>query len=201
MKYKYINTASFIIVFIGIAYLLITHFDINQKYKVGEVIDSLNHVKVYYNGGMGNVEGSNVTSDGYNLGLKYQSIEYAKRYYYKHLNCKIKGNYNHAKDFFNKSLDDDEFNTQIGLQQYTNSSKLKPAIDDLVVFDGNAYNRYGQLAIISNVTDTEIEIIRQNPGQFANSREKFPLLIKKGKWKIKAPKLLGWLRIRTLRKN
>lgn len=42
----------------------------SRTYEIGERLDSLNHVVVYYNGGMGNISGRNTAPDGYNIGLK-----------------------------------------------------------------------------------------------------------------------------------
>lgn len=42
----------------------------SRAYEIGERLDSLNHVVVYYNGGMGNISGRNTAPDGYNIGLK-----------------------------------------------------------------------------------------------------------------------------------
>ncbi len=52
-----------------------------RTYEVGDKVDSLNGVYVYYNSNVGNVSGRNLASDGYNLGLKYQCVEFVKRYY------------------------------------------------------------------------------------------------------------------------
>lgn len=41
-----------------------------RTYQIGDRLDSLNHVIVYYNGGMGNISGRNTSPDGYNIGLK-----------------------------------------------------------------------------------------------------------------------------------
>jgi len=43
-------------------------------------------------------------------------------------------------------------------------------------------------------TEDEIEIIQQNPGTYASSRETFKLKKSNGLWKIKSDKALGWLR-------
>ena len=56
----------------------------SNNYSPGSKLDSLNGVYVYFNGSMRNVSGRNTTPDGYNLGLKYQCVEFVKRYYYKH---------------------------------------------------------------------------------------------------------------------
>lgn len=150
---------------------------------------------VYYNGRVANVSGRNTTKDGYNLGLKYQCVEFVKRYYYEHLNHKMPNSYGHAKDFFDYTLSDGQKNQKRNLTQFSNPSLTKPKIDDLIIFDGTRFNKYGHVAIVSNVTDNEIEIIQQNQGPFGKSRETFPLKNKDGKWEIKNKRNLGWLRL------
>ena len=169
-------------------------FNFNFAYTVGERIDSLNGVFVFYNGGVGNVSGRNTTSDGYNIGLKYQCVEFVKRYYYEHLKHKMPDSYGHAKDFFDNNLTDGQKNTRRNLTQYTNPSQTKPEVDDILIFDGSGLNKYGHVAIISNVSEDEIEIIQQNPGQFAKSREIISLHRTNGKWNINSKRILGWLR-------
>ncbi len=166
----------------------------NTPYSAGQPIDSFHGVFVFYNGGVDNVSGRNTTNDGYNLGLKYQCVEFVKRYYYEHLNHKMPDSYGHAKDFFDQTLTDGQKNKQRNLTQYTNPSQTKPKIDDLLIFDGTTFNKYGHVAIISNVTDNEVEIIQQNPGPYKRARETFSLDSKDGKWKIHNKRILGWLR-------
>jgi hypothetical protein len=50
------------------------------------------------------------------------------------------------------------------------------------------------VAIISKVTDTQIEIIQQNGGMLNHSRETFCLKRNAGKWKVQNMQILGWLR-------
>lgn len=165
-----------------------------SDYSVGQQIDSLNGVFVFYNGGVDNVSGRNITNEGYNLGLKYQCVEFVKRYYYEQLNHKMPDSYGHAKDFFDKTLYDGQKNKKRNLIQYSNLSKTKPKVDDLLIFDSTIFNKYGHVAIISNVTDKDIEIIQQNPGPFSKSRKTFSLDNKHGKWEINNKQILGWLR-------
>ncbi len=169
-------------------------FNSNTDFFVGQQIDSLNGVYVYYNGRVDNVTGRNTTADGYNLGLKYQCVEFVKRYYFKHLNHKMPDSYGHAKSFFDNTLKDGQISKKRNLTQYTNPSKTKPKVDDLLIFDGTTFNKYGHVAIISNVTEKEIEIIQQNPGPYSKSRETLALDKKDGKWEIKNKQILGWLR-------
>ena len=168
--------------------------NINTGFTVGQQIDSLNGVLVYYNGGVDNVSGRNTATDGYNLGLKYQCVEFVKRYYYEHLNHKMPDSYGHAKDFFDNTLADGQKSRKRNLTQYTNPSQTRPKVDDLIIFDGTAFNKYGHVAIISKVTENEIEIIQQNPGPSSKSRATFSLDSQDGKWEIKNNQILGWLR-------
>lgn len=168
--------------------------NLNPKYEIGQPIDTLNGITVYYNGGVGNVDGRELTKDGYNLGLKYQCVEFVKRYYYEALDHKMPDSYGHAKDFFDPSISDGRKNKQRNLIQYTNGSISKPKINDLIIYSGTILNRYGHVAIISGVTEKEIEIIQQNPGPFGTSREKYGLIDQDEKWKIENDRVLGWLR-------
>jgi surface antigen len=142
--------------------------NLNSDYEIGQVLDSLNGVKVYYNGGVDHVLERNVTKDNYNLGLKYQCVEFVKRYYYEHLNHKMPDAYGHAKDFFDPKIKDGELNPKRDLIQYTNPGKSKPQVGDLVIFSGSVLNRFGHVAIISKVSEDAVEIIQQNPGPFSS---------------------------------
>lgn len=194
------KTRTYLFVLIGILLLGglllwgFTKVNLRTDLEVGQEIDSLNGVYVYYNAGVGTVKGRNTTESGYNLGLKYQCVEFVKRYYYQHLNHKMPNSYGHAKDFFNKSLKDGERNKDRNLTQYTNPSSIKPKVGDLLIYSPTITNRYGHVAIVSKVTDKQIEIIQQNPGPFGKSRETYSLIQKEGKWKIKNSRIWGWLR-------
>ncbi len=168
--------------------------NINPNYEIGQPIDSFNNVIVYYNGGVNHVEKRNV-KNGYNLGLKYQCVEFVKRYYYEYLNHKMPDTYGHAKSFYNKNLIDATLNKQRNLTQYSNPSQTKPMVNDLIIMDKTFFNPFGHVAIISEVTESEIEIIQQNAGAFLPTRIRLSLLkTAEGKWKIEQTKVLGWLR-------
>lgn len=164
------------------------------KYTVGQKIDQFNEVSVFYNGGVGNISGRNKTTDGYNLGLKYQCVEFVKRYYYEYFNHKMPDSFGHAKDFYSKSIGDGKYNSKRDLTQYSNPSKSQPQVNDLIIFSGTPFNKFGHVAIISKVTNNEIEIIQQNPGPLGKSRESISLNNKNGKWEIKNGRVMGWLR-------
>jgi len=161
------------------------------EYSVGNKVDSLNEVHVYYNGSMNNVSGRNKTNDGYNLGLKYQCVEFVKRYYYEYYNHKMPNSWGHAKDFFRKGLADGNLNNDRNLKQYTNPSKTKPKIGDLIVFDGSIFNSFGHVAIVSKVYDKSLEVIQQNVGK--KTRKTYKLKNINTYWSIDNDRILGWL--------
>lgn len=165
------------------------------EYEVGEVVDSLNGVPVYYNGAVANTGKRHLAADGYNYGLRWQCVEFVKRYYYDYLHHKMPDTYGHAKDFFDATLADGALNKKRNLIQYKNGSKVAPAENDLLVFDSHSFNPYGHVAIVSKVSEEEIELIQQNPGPTAPSRETYTVVEKDGKWTIDRDDLLGWLRL------
>ena len=172
---------------------------INQSYdqhqpNIGDAVDSLNGVYVYYNGQIGNVSGRNLTTDNYNLGLKYQCVEFVKRYYYEFFDHKMPDSWGHAKDFFEPGLMDGVKNKRRNLIQFRNPSESKPETNDLIVFKGNSFNPYGHVAIIANVEEHAIEIIQQNPGPLGTSRETLTLVKEEETWKVGHSEILGWLR-------
>ena len=162
------------------------------KYSWGEKIDSLDGVEVYYNGKISTSNGRTVI-DGYNVGLKYQCVEFVKRYYLQHYHHRMPNSYGHAKDFFQLGLKDGAFNKSRGLNQYTNPSKLKPQKGDLIVM-GAGKEKYGHVVIVSKVGTNYIEIIQQNTGIISRTRATYDLLQIDGKYKVSSSRINGWLR-------
>lgn len=185
---------SLVVIVTIVAAFSLLKFSNFHNYKIGDPVDSLNGVIVYYNCDVSNVSGRSITADKYNLGKKYQCVEFVKRYYYQHLNHKMPDSYGHAKDFFDTKIKDGSLNKKRNLTQYTNPSMSMPKADDLIVFAGTAFNKYGHVAIVSKVSNSEIEIIQQNPGPNGNSRVSFSLVNENNKWKVDNSRVLGWLR-------
>jgi len=182
---------------VTLSLVLLGVFFVSKKQKkviheIGTPIDSLNGVYVFYNGPTNkNISGRNTTPDNYNLGLKYQCVEFVKRYYYEHLNHKMPNSYGNAIHFFEDTLADGQVNEKRNLTQYANPSLEKPEVQDIIIFDGTLFNEFGHVAIISKVNKNNIEIIQQNSRK---TREMFPLKNIKGKWLIKNRRIKGWLR-------
>ncbi len=195
MKIKTLAKVLIVFLVCYTLFALFKNYNFNPHYEIGQKLDSLNGIYIYYNGGVDNVLERNLTIDGYNIGLKYQCVEFVKRYYYECLNHKMPDSYGHAVNFFDKDLKDGTKNTKRDLIQYSNSSFSKPQSNDIIVFDKTLFNPYGHVAIISKVKDKSIEVIQQNPGPFSSSREVFAMIRKGNKWKVEGNRVLGWLRI------
>ncbi len=156
--------------------------------RVGEQIDDLNGIPVYYNGTVRQVHGRHEHSNGYNYGLRWQCVEFVKRYYYDYLEHSMPNTWGHAREFFNLYLANGIFNADRGLYQFRNGSRRRPMIDDILVFGGD---QFGHVAIISAVDEGHIEIVQQNVGPY--SRELINLSNRDGRWYVRHSKVLGWL--------
>jgi len=146
---------------------------------------------VYHNGSMSNVSGRNVV-EGYNVGLRYQCVEFVKRYYLEHYGHRMPNSYGHAKDLFDPSVKDGALNLDRGLLQFTNPSASKPAVGDLLVLNGWRGNAYGHVAIVSAVEDGELEVVQQNTG---STRGRYGSDMIDGTWGVDSDRVLGWSRM------
>lgn len=159
---------------------------------IGTQIDIFNGVPVYFNGKADKVHGRHYTPEGYNLGLKWQCVEFVKRYYYEIYGHKFPNSSGNAKDFFDKSLGDKDYNNKRGLLQIRNTREYPPQVGDILVYDGNPDNPYGHIAIISCVDNNQVEIVQQNWGK--KTRHTMNLVEYKGIYTAADFDILGWLR-------
>ncbi len=188
------GTLLAILLIVGVAYWAVTERNLNTDRAVGEEIDQLHGVAVYHNGGVSHTDGRNQTVDGHDTGLKWQCVEFVKRYYYEHYRHKMPDPWGHAKTFHNADLVDGAWNERRGLQQFDNPSAEPPRVGDLVVYSDTIFNRYGHVAIVSEVDQTgELEIIQQNAGPFADTREQYGLTENANTWRIENNRIVGWL--------
>ncbi|MBK8807821.1 MAG: CHAP domain-containing protein [Bacteroidales bacterium] len=187
-----------VLICVILVFYVFNKYNFNRDHYIGEKIDSLDGVYVHFNGGVNNVSERNLSPDGYNIGLKYQCVEFVKRYYLLHYNHKMPDSFGHAKDYFDISIEDGQLNEKRNLIQFTNPSKQKPAVGDIVVFSASVFNMYGHVAIVADVKNDEIEIIQQNPGTFGASRVSISLLEQNELWQIDNSRVLGFLRMEII---
>jgi CHAP domain len=164
----------------------------------GQVLGEANGVKAYFNAGDGGNQGRNqLIKNGkveYDYGLKWQCVEFIRRYLYD-----VKGyaftERGHAKEYFNAGVEDG--GSHRGLTQYdndlTNGSQAKPQVHDLIVM---SYSDTGHVAIVVDVADDYVTIAQQNVGtQFTDTLKLSSVGSGKDKrWKLQEPRVYGWLR-------
>ncbi|CAN5403016.1 CHAP domain-containing protein [soil metagenome] len=166
---------------------------ITHSFSIGDVVDSYNGVNVYNNGtNYPQSHGKHYSKDSsYYYGKKWQCVEFIKRYYYDYFHHKMTNGFGNAKDFFDVSVKQGQLNKARGLLQFKNDSTSCPEINDILIFGG----LYGHIAIVTNVTNDEIEIIQQNI--YMTPREKFKLTNKNGVYTVgENRKPEGWLRMK-----
>jgi len=162
-----------------------------------KAIDHYQGVPVYHNGSLGSVFGRHVTEDGYNLGLKYQCVEFVKRFYYEFYDFKMPQSYGHAQEFFDWSLGNGEMNRERGLFQYKNGGPSRPVQNAILIFGNDPATLYGHVGIITKVTDREIEMVSQNNGRNQKTRSKIPMKMRNGGYYIDSKYVLGWLAMQS----
>jgi hypothetical protein len=134
-----ITLIAFALAFLGLR--LGTRINLNPNRSIGSPMDSLDGVAVYYNGGVNQTHGRNTSPDGYNVGLRYQCVEFVKRYYLETYQHKLPDAYGNAKDFFDPLVADGELNKARALLQFKNPSRSAPQRGDLLIWGPSLWNR------------------------------------------------------------
>ena len=172
--------------------IFITSFYVMDP-QIGDTIDSHEGIPVYYNGSsISNVGGRHLAYDGYNYGLKWQCVEFTKRFYHQRFGHKMPNSYGHAKDFFDKSLGDVAYNEARGLMQYKNVRYEKPEVNDIIVYDAYKSNPFGHIGIVAEVGHDYIVLVQQNVGK--KTRQRLKLVEYNGIYTVADFDVLGWLR-------
>jgi len=161
------DMTSFLVILAGtiLIGLLLTSF--TSTLKCGDPLGSFNGVTAYYNDGFNSCEKDrHMSSDMYSYGMKWQCVEYVRRYYKDVFNHEM-NQWGNANDYFRNSLDNGSYNTERGLVQYDNGMR-KPKVHDIIVWAG----KYGHIAIVTAVDDNYVYIIAQNVGKQCKDRLK-----------------------------
>ncbi len=161
LRYKtYIVYIAVALVITGGCWYAGTRINFNTKPTPGEPVDELDGVTVYYKGAVSHTQGRHLTTDGYNQGLRYQCVEFVKRYYYEHYGYRIPDTYGHARSFFDPSVAHGQWNSRRGLYQYRNQGTEKPRKGDLLVWCASVSNLYRHVAIAASVGENSVEVVQ-----------------------------------------
>jgi surface antigen len=120
----------------------------------GTNLGNFDGVTVYSNDYPTYVSGSNNVSQGLITGMKWQCVEFVRRYYLKIFSINLRALYSggNANTWYDHADD-------MHLARYANGSSVKPRAGDIIVSSGGTY---GHVAIVSDVSDNEVCIVEQN---------------------------------------
>lgn len=162
-----------------------------NSFLIGKNIDKYKDIPVYYNGILlFKSYGKNYSKDGYYYGKKWQCVEFIKRFLYDVKKHKMPDTSGNAKDYYDSTIQQGKMNIRRGLIQYKNGGNIKPAVDDILVFNNG---KYGHVAIVCDVNDNFVYVIQQNV--FFNTRATFKIIYQNGNYYIGTyNKPICWLR-------
>jgi len=157
-------------------------------------------VKAYSNCQSGCVNFEFNTINGVGTGLKWQCVEYARRWLLLHKGL-VYGDVETAADIWDKvnHLTHVATNTKIPLESFLNGSKHSPRIGDLLIY-ARAFNDTGHVAVVTDVNYKKgvIEVAEQNyrnekwPDDYARTVE---FIIKDDSFWLLDGYILGWKQI------
>lgn len=170
----------------------------NAAEPFGSHVGSFNRVIAYSNCNTKCVECNNFCQelnyvDSLYVGIKWQCVEYVRRYYLLV----------YGLDLASKHRGDADANTwydnaaKMGLSRYANGGSIKPQVGDILVSDGGDC---GHIAIVRSVLSNQICTIQQNFSNDSNDGERYlELNISGGKYTVgdfgSSYPVRGWLRI------
>ncbi len=97
----------------------------------------------------------NYAEDSTYIGVKWQCVEYVRRYYYEVFDIDLASKHRgDAKTFYDHATD-------MGLNGYPNGGTFPPQVGDILVSEGTDAN-VGHVAIVRSVTDNQVCTIQQN---------------------------------------
>lgn len=110
-------------------------------------------VSLYSNGSPGYVSGKNNFSNGIITGMKWQCVEFVRRYYLEKFHINLRSLYTGDANTWYDHAD------EMQLERHANGSAVKPRVGDIVVSGGRPS---GHVAIISSVSSDRICVVEQN---------------------------------------
>ncbi len=164
----------------------------------GTYLGEFNGVEAYSNGSTNYVCPWETDPDcknyvnGQYTGIKWQCVEYVRRYYLTVYGINLYLEYSmDAKDFYDKA-------SSMGLDSYPNGGDITPQVGDILVSDGGDY---GHVAIVRSVSyeDEQVCTMQQNwSNDITDTNKCLTLTVSDGKYTVGGFSdnypILGWLR-------
>ena len=179
---------------------------INENNSKEEILGKFNNVIAYSNKynltRTSNICDYNyINRDGTNIfsGIKWQCVEYARRYLILTHNITFKS-IDNAYQIFDLPYFTTLNNNIVNITKYLNGSKILPHIGSLLIWDKN-YKETGHVAIITSIQSYYITIAEQNYDTKSwNGKpysRKLKLLYNDGYY-IKSDNVLGWINYKNI---
>jgi hypothetical protein len=163
----------------------------------GAVLGVVDGVPAYSNCSAKCVDPEPVKTNGAYTGIKWQCVEFARRWLLKHHGA-VFADVDVAADIWNKidHLDRVDHKGTIPLQNHPNGSARLPSVGDLLIY-ARAYLGTGHVAVVTavNLPAHEIRVAEQNylnqkyPGDYAR---KVTLIERDHRYWVLDPYVLGW---------
>jgi len=143
--------------------VLLLQFSFSNSFAAdtfGTVVGTFNNVPAYSNCSNSCTSCNNNCKsynyiDGNYIGIKWQCVEYVRRYYYIVYGLDLASLHSgdaHAKTFYDNA-------TTMGLYRYADGGQTPPAVGDILVSDGG---NYGHVAIVKSIAGDQLCTIQQN---------------------------------------
>lgn len=193
------STISKALLLLGLNLAISSQGIAQTKLSLDSSMGSFNGVTAFSNGSSGrestvyNYQFDSSTGTNYNLGYKWQCVEYCNRYYFQINRKKIRVAGTNAVDYFATA-------SSRGLVAYPNGGAVAPAPGDIMCFSGGS-GGYGHVSICRSVSSTAVNVCQQNvtcttrDANFAHS-----MVVNSGKYTVSGASLgktyvcQGWLR-------
>jgi len=166
-----------------------------RKKSYGTELGNFNGVKVYSNGSSGYVSNQSNYLDGEYIGMKWQCVEYIRRYYYQRIGVNLADKHRgDAKTFWSNT-------SKMQLARFSNGGTTAPQIGDIAVSDSGTY---GHVAIVRSVSGNQMCVAQQNVYQTESDVNACTTLsISNGKYTVgnfdnTSLPITGWLRLKTM---
>ncbi|MBU0975990.1 CHAP domain-containing protein [Patescibacteria group bacterium] len=184
---------NFLGLFVYITFLLFISVNVDAGELFGSYLGEFNGVAVYSNGYAEYYSGQANYVNGIYTGIKWQCVEYVRRYYLLVYGLDLASKYlGDANTWYNNA-------TIMGLDRYSNGNSIAPQVGDILVSDGGPY---GHIAIIRKVSDDQVCTVQQNFSNNTNDINRcFSLVISNGKYTVgnfsSNYPIKGWLRYQS----
>jgi surface antigen len=166
-----------------------------RRQKFGTVLGDFNGVTVYSNGSASTVSNQSHYLDGKYMGMKWQCVEYIRRYYYRKFGINLGDKHrDDAKTFWSNAY-------KMQLDRFSNGGTIAPKVGDIAVSDSGTY---GHVAIVRSVSDNQMCVAQQNVYQTESDVDACTTLsISNGKYTVgnfsnTTLPITGWLRLKTV---